>query len=50
MAPILTFAQDLGLGREFDRLFSHLKKRQRGYSVSAVLLSFLRRLSKAATG
>lgn len=42
MALFLTFAQDLGLGKELDRLFSHLKKRQRGYSVSALLLSFLR--------
>ena len=42
MALLLTFAQDLGLGKELDRLFSHLKQRQRGYSVSALLLSFLR--------
>jgi len=42
MALLLTFAQNIGLGKELDRRFAHLKQRRRGYTVSALLLSFIR--------
>jgi hypothetical protein len=42
IALLMTFAQNIGLGKELDRLFSHLKQRRRGYTVSALLLSFIR--------
>ena len=42
----MTFAQDIGLGKELDRTFSHLKQRRRGYSVSAKILAFLQMIIK----
>jgi len=42
MALLLTFTQNIGLGKELDRRFAHLKQRRRGYTVSALLLSFIR--------
>jgi len=42
----MTFAQDISLGKHLDRCFSHLKRRQRGYSVSAKVLSFLQMIIK----
>jgi hypothetical protein len=41
LALLMTFAQDIGLGKELERKFSHLKQRRRGYSVSAKILSLL---------
>jgi hypothetical protein len=46
LALLMTFAQDIGLGRQLDSLFSHLKLRRRGYSVSAKILSFLEMIIK----
>lgn len=46
LALLMTFAQDIGLGKQLDRLFSHLKRRRRGYSVSAKVLSFLQMIIK----
>jgi hypothetical protein len=42
MALVLSLAQNLGLEKELERRFSHLKQRRRGYEVSALLLSFIR--------
>jgi len=36
---LMTFAKDIGLIEELERLLSHLKKRRRGYSVSEKILS-----------
>ena len=33
LALLMTFAKDIGLGKQLDLRFSHLKLRQRGYSV-----------------
>lgn len=41
LALLLTFAKDIGLGKHLDLRFSHLKRRERGYSVSAKVMSFL---------
>jgi hypothetical protein len=46
LALLMTFAKDIGLGKQLDLCFSHLKRRQRGYSVSAKLLSFLQMIIK----
>jgi hypothetical protein len=46
LALLMTFAHDIGLDGELDRRFSHLKRRQRGYSVSAKVLSFLQMIIK----
>lgn len=46
LALLMTFANDIGLGKQLDLLFSHLKRRQRGYSVSAKVLSFLQMIIK----
>lgn len=46
LALLMTFAKDIGLRRQLDLRFSHLKLRQRGYSVSAKVLSFLQMISK----
>ena len=46
LALLLTFAKDIGLGKHLDLRFSHLKLRQRGYSVSAKVLSFLQMIIK----
>jgi hypothetical protein len=42
----MTFAKDIGLGKQLDHCFSHLKQRQRGYAVSAKVLSFLQMIIK----
>ena len=46
LALLMTFAKDIGLGKQLDVCFSHLKRRQRGYSVSAKVLSFLQMIIK----
>ena len=46
LALLMTFAKDIGLGKQLDLRFSHLKRRQRGYSVSAKVLSFLQMIIK----
>jgi len=46
LALLMTFAKDIGLGKQLDCCFSHLKRRQRGYSVSAKILSFLQMIIK----
>jgi len=46
LALLMTFAQDVGLGKQLDRMFSSLKQRRRGYSVSAKVLSFLQMIIK----
>jgi hypothetical protein len=46
LALLMTFAKDIGLGKQLDLRFSHLKLRQRGYSVSAKILSFLQMIIK----
>ncbi|MBP8601005.1 MAG: transposase [Candidatus Saccharicenans sp.] len=43
---LMTFAKDIGLAKQLDRCFSHLKRRQRGYCVSAKILSFLEMIIK----
>jgi hypothetical protein len=43
---IMSFAQEIGLAAELEQRFSHLKKRQRGYSVSEKILSFVEMLIK----
>lgn len=43
---LMTFAKDIGLAKQLDQCFSHLKRRQRGYSVSAKILSFLEMIIK----
>lgn len=40
------FAKDIGWGKQLDPCFSHLKRRQCGYSVSAQVLSFLQMIIK----
>jgi len=42
----MMFALDIGLGKQLDRLFSHLKRRQWGYSFSAKLFSFIQMIIK----
>jgi len=46
LALLMTFAKDIGLGKQLDLRFSHLKRRQRGYAVSAKVLSFLQMIIK----
>lgn len=46
LALLMTFAKDIGLGKQLDCFFSHLKHRRRGYSVSAKILSFLQMIIK----
>ncbi|MBP6059309.1 MAG: IS1380 family transposase [Candidatus Saccharicenans sp.] len=46
LALLMTFAKDIGLGKQLDQCFSHLKRRQRGYSVSAKIVSFLEMIIK----
>jgi len=46
LALLMTFAKDIGLGKQLDLCFSHLKRRERGYSVSAKVLSFLQMIIK----
>jgi len=46
LALLMTFAKDIGLVKQLDRSFSHLKLRQRGYSISAKVMSFLQMLIK----
>jgi hypothetical protein len=46
LALLMTFAKDIGLGKQLDLCLSHLKRRQRGYSVSAKVLSFLQMIIK----
>jgi len=46
LALLMTFAKDIGLGKQLDLCFFHLKLRQRGYSVSANVLSFLQMIIK----
>jgi hypothetical protein len=41
LALLMSFAKDIGLGKQLEFCFSHLKQRNRGYSVSAKILSFL---------
>jgi len=40
----MSFAREIGLIDELEKRFSHLKKRNRGYSVSKKVLSFLEML------
>jgi hypothetical protein len=46
LALLMTFAKDIGLAKQLDCCFSHLKRRRRGYSVSAKILSFLQMIIK----
>jgi len=46
LALLMTFAKDIGLAKQLDRSFSHLKLRERGYSVSAKVMSFLQMVIK----
>jgi len=46
LALLLTFAKDIGLAKQLDRSFSHLKLRERGYSLSAKVMSFLQMVIK----
>jgi hypothetical protein len=46
LALLMTFAQDIGLGKQIDQIFCHLKQRRRGYSVSAKVLAFLQMIIK----
>lgn len=46
LALLMTFAKGIGLGKQLDLRFCHLKRRQRGYSVSAKILSFLQMIIK----
>ncbi|MDH7514168.1 MAG: transposase, partial [Clostridiales bacterium] len=46
LALLMIFAKDIGLGKRLDLCFSHLKRRQRGYSVSAKVMSFLQMIIK----
>lgn len=46
LALLMTFAKDIGMSKQLDLRFSHLKLRQRGYSVSAKILSFLQMIIK----
>ena len=46
LALLMTFAKDIGLAKQLDCCFSHLKRRKRGYSVSAKILSFLQMIIK----
>jgi len=42
----MTFAKDIGLAKQLDLCFSHLKRRRRGYSLSAKVMSFLQMIIK----
>jgi hypothetical protein len=46
LALLMTFAKDIGLAKQLDCCFSHLKQRRRGYSVSAKIFSFLQMIIK----
>jgi len=46
LALLMSFAKDIGLGKQLEFCFSHLKRRNRGYSVSAKILSFLQMIIK----
>jgi len=46
LALLLIFAKDIGLVKQLDRSFSHLKLRERGYSLSAKVMSFLQMVIK----
>ena len=46
LALLMSFVQDIGLSQKLDQTFSHLKYRQRGYAVSAKILSFLQMILK----
>lgn len=46
LALLMSFAKDIGLGKQLEFCFSHLKQRNRGYSVSAKILSFLQMIIK----
>jgi len=46
LALLMTFAKDIGLAKQLDCCFSHLKRRRRGYSVSAKVLVFLKMIIK----
>jgi len=46
LALLMTFAKDIGLGKQLDQSFSHLKLRRQWYSVSAKVLSFLQMVIK----
>jgi len=43
---LMTFAKDIGLIEALERVFSHLRKRRRGYTVSEKILSFVQMLIK----
>lgn len=43
---VMTFAHDIGLGKKLERLFSHLKLRERGYQISTKMLSFIEMIIK----
>ena len=46
LALLMTFAKDIGLDKQLDRMFGHLKERRRGYSISAKILTFLQMILK----
>lgn len=46
LALLMTFAKDLGPAKQLHDCFSHLKRRRRGYSVSAGILAFLQMIIK----
>jgi hypothetical protein len=43
---LMTFAHDIGLEKKLERLFSHLKLRERGYQISTKMLSFIEMIIK----
>jgi len=46
LALLMMFARDIGLDKEIERLFSHLKRRKRGYTTSAKIIAFLQMILK----
>lgn len=46
LALLMSFAKEIGLGKRLEFYFSHLKRRNRGYSVSAKILSFMQMIIK----
>ena len=46
LALLMTFAEDIGLGKTLERTLAHLKRRRRGYAVSTKILMFLQMIIK----
>ncbi len=46
LALLMSFLEEIGLGKRLERDFGHLKVRQSGYSVSAKVFSFLQMVFK----